>query len=96
MSDFSEFWNQQMKDDKMRRLMEETNAVLGRPQDGCKRIAEMDLTQAEEERIFRIMEDPRFDKAQDAILMKVLGKTKIARNVGAYRVRQYRKLFAKM
>ena len=96
MSDFSDFWDQQMQDPTMRKLMEETNALIGRPQDGCKRLAEMDLMDEEKERIFRILDDPRYLKAENAILRKVLGKDRWIRLLGSFRVRKYKKAFMEL
>ena len=93
MSDFSELWAQQMENPTMRRLMEETNDLIGRPQDGCKRLAEMDLTPEERERIYRILDDPRYPAAEDAIPKKVLGKTRWSRRLGALLVTKYIKAF---
>ena len=96
MSDFSDFWDQQMQDPVMRELMEETNAMIGRPQDGCKRLAEMDLTPAEQERIFRILDDPQYLAAENAILKKVLGKDRWIRLLGSFLVKKYRKAFQEL
>lgn len=90
MSDFGKLWEQQMGDTKMRAMMEITNDLIGRPQDGSKRLSEMDLTDEERERIDRILEDPRYPKAEDAIILQVCGKTKVARWIGALRVRRYK------
>lgn len=96
MSDFSDFYAQQMQEPIMRELMEETNALIGRPQDGSKRLAEMDLSKEEKERIFRILDDPRYLKAKNAILMKVLGKNRWIRLLGSYIVQKYHKAFLEM
>lgn len=96
MSDFSDFWDQQRQDPTMRKLMEETNTLIGRPQDGCKRLAEMDLSEEENERIFRILDDTRYPKAEDAILMKVLGKNKWKRQWGSFLVKKYKKAFLEL
>ena len=96
MSDFSAFWDQQMDDPMMRRLMQETNGLLGRPQDGCKRLAEMDLDEEERVRIDRILADPRYEAAQDSIIMMVMGKSKIVRAIGACRAKRYKKLFQEL
>ena len=37
-----------------------------------------------------ILEDPRYQKAEDAIILQVCGKTKMARQIGALRVRRYK------
>lgn len=96
MSDFSDFYAEQMQDPIMRELMQETNALIGRPQDGCKRLAEMDLSEEEKERIFRILDDPRYLKAENAILKKVLGKDKWTRLLGSYLVKKYKKAFQEL
>ena len=70
MSDFFDFWTDQMQDLTMRRLMEETNSLISRPQDGCKRLAEMDLTPEERERIYRILDDSRYLATDNAIMKK--------------------------
>ena len=93
MSDFSDFWDAQMMDPTMRKLAEESNALIGRPQDGCKRLAEMDLTPEERVRIFRILDDPRYLKAENAILKKVLGKDQWTRLLGSLLVKKYKKAF---
>ena len=95
MSDFAELWKQQMDDPEMRAMMEATNDLLGRPQDGCKRLAEMDLSDEERARIDRILAYPRYPKAEDAIILQVCGRTKLARWIGARRVRRYRAAFQK-
>lgn len=94
MSDFAELWEQQLQDPKMRAMMEITNDLIGRPQDGSKRLSEMNLSDEERERIYRILEDPRYQKAEDAIILQVCGKTKLARRIGAWRVARYKKLWA--
>ena len=80
----------------MRVLMEETNRLLGRSQDGSKRLSEMDLTPEEEARIFRILNSPRYPAAENAILMKVLGKNRWIRQLGAYLVKKHTKEFHKL
>ena len=90
MSDFAELWEQQMKDPEMRAMMEITNDLIGRPQDGSKRLCDMNLSGEERERINRILEDPRYQKAEDAIILQDCGETKIARRIGALRVRRYK------
>lgn len=93
MSDFAELWEQQMGDPKMQAMMAATNDLIGRPQDGCKSLAEMDLSHEERERIDRIMEHPRYPKAENAIILQVCGRTKLARRIGALRVRRYKAAF---
>lgn len=95
MSDFAELWKQQMDDPEMRAMMEATNDLLGRSQDGCKCLAEMDLSDAERARIDGILEDPRYLKAEAAIILQVCGRTKLTRWIGARRVRRYRAAFQK-
>ena len=90
MSDFAELWEQQMEDPKMRAMMEATNDLIGRPQDGSKRLCDMNLSDEERERIDRILEDPRYQKAENAIILQVCGKTRLARRIGALRVRRYK------
>ena len=90
MSDFGKLWEQQMEDPEMRAMMEATNDLIGRPQDGSKRLCDMNLSGEERERIDRILEDPRYQKAEDAIILQVCGKTKTARRIGALRVRRYK------
>ena len=92
MSDFGKLWEQQMNDPKMRAMMEITNDLIGRPQDGSKRLRDMNLSDEERERIDRILEDPRYQKAENAIILQVCGETKIARRIGALRVRRYKAL----
>ena len=90
MSDFAELWEQQMNDPKMRAMMEATNDLIGRPQDGSKRLRDMNLSDEERERIERILEDPRYQKAEDAIILQVCGETKMARRIGTLRARRYK------
>ena len=94
MSDLAELWEQQLQDPKMRAMMEITNDLIGRPGDGPKRLCDMNLTDEEREQIDRILEDPRYQKAEDAVVQMVLGKTKLARWIGAHRVERYKKLWA--
>lgn len=96
MSDFAELWEQQMEDPKMRAMMKATNELIGRPQDGSKRLGEMNLSKEERERVYRILEDPRYQKAEDAIILQILGKTKLARRIGALRVRRYKAAFQRL
>lgn len=93
MSDLAELWKQQLQDSEMRAMMEITNDLIGRPQDGCKCLCDMNLTDEEREQIDRILEDPRYQKAEDAIILQVCGKTKLARRIGALRVRRYKAAF---
>lgn len=91
MSDFAELWEQQMKDPKMRAMMKATNDLIGRPQDGSKRLCDMNLSHEERAvRIDRILENPPYQKAEDAIIQQVCGKTKLARRIDALRVRRYK------
>lgn len=96
MSDFAELWEQQLQNPKMRAMMEITNDLIGRPQDGSKRLCDMNLSDEERERIDRILEDPRYQKAEDAIILQVCGKTKLARRIGTLRVRRYKAAFQRV
>ena len=93
MSDLVELWEQQLQDPKMRAMMKATNDLIGRPQDSSKRLCDMNLTDEEREQIDWILEDPRYQKAEDAIILQVCGKTKLARRIGALRVRRYKAAF---
>lgn len=93
MNDFGKLWEQQMNDPKMRAMMEITNDLIGRPQDGSKCLRDMNLSDEERERIDRILEDSRYQKAEDAIILQVCGKTKMARRIGTLRVRRYKAAF---
>ena len=93
MNDFAKLWEQQMNDPKMRAMMEATNDLIGRPQDGSKCLSQMNLTDEERDRILKIMSDPRFQKAEDAIILQFCGRTKLVKRIGALRARRYRATF---
>ena len=96
MNDFSEFWEQQMENPMMQKVMEETNKLLGRPHDGCKRLLEMDLSKAERVRIYRILKDPRYEDALNAVWMKVMGENRLTRLIGSCLVKKYKKEFEEL
>lgn len=96
MNDFSEFWEQQMENPMMQKVMEETNKLLGRPNDGCKRLVEMDLSKEERVRIYRILKDRRYEDALNAVWMKVMGENRWTRLTGSWLARKYKRVFSKM
>lgn len=90
MSDFTEFVHQQMEEDKtFEKIWSARNRLLGFPQHGAKTFREMDLSDAESERISLIWEHPSFDLAMDGIIRFYTAERRSQRARAAHRAKRH-------
>jgi len=90
MSDFSEFVHRQMKEDEtFEKIWLARNRLLGFPQHGAKTFREMDLSNAESDRVSRIWEHPSFDLAMDGIIRFYTAERRSQRERAAHRTKRH-------
>ena len=90
MSDFTEFVHQQMEEDEaFEKIWSARNRLLGFPQHGAKTFREMELSDAENDRISRIWEHPSFDLAMDGIIRFYTAERRSQRARAAHRAKRH-------